>query len=137
MRHRKRTVKLNRTPAHLRATMANAVSSLIMLERLQTTQGRAREVCRLTERMITLAKRGDLHSRRQALRVLHDKEAVGHLFKDIGPRYMERKGGYTRIIKSLFRKGDGAPMAICELVDTEKPVKLKKSKKEERKQKAR
>ncbi len=131
MKHRKKRVQLNRTPSHLRATLANAVCSLIMLERLQTTEGRARPVCRLADNMITLAKRGDLHSRRRAMSVLHDKQAVAKLFKEIGPRYLERKGGYVRVVKSLFRKGDGAPLAICELVGTEKPVKVRKRKKEE------
>ena len=136
MRHRKRVLKLNRTPAHVRAMLANAVSSLIKLERLQTTESKAAAVCRLTEKMVTLAKRGDLHSRRRAMRVLHDGEAVTKLFKELGPRYGERRGGYTRVVKSSYRKGDGAPMAVCELVDTPKAVRIRKRKKEEGKKKA-
>jgi len=131
MRHRKETLKLNRTPAHMRAMLANAVSSLIKLERLQTTEGRAHAVCRLAEKMVTLAKRGDLHSRRRASSLIHDREAVAKLFKELGSRYAQRSGGYTRIVKASFRRGDGAPMAICELVDTTKPVRVRKPKKEE------
>lgn len=131
MRHKKKTLKLNRTPAHLRAMLANGVSSLIKLERMNTTESKAAAVCRMTEKMISLAKRGDLHSRRQAMSALHDGDAVTKLFKELGPRYGDRNGGYTRIIKALYRKGDGAPMAICELVDTKVPVKVRKRKKEE------
>lgn len=131
MRHKKKTLKLNRTPAHLRAMLANAVCSLIKHERIQTTQGRASAVNGLAEKMVTLAKRGGLHSRRRALSVLHDEEAVSKLFEELGPRYRERNGGYTRSIKTSFRKGDGAPMAVCELIDTTRPVRVKKRKKEE------
>ncbi|MDD5557578.1 MAG: 50S ribosomal protein L17 [bacterium] len=131
MRHRKRTLKLNRKPAHLRAMLANAVSSLVKAERIRTTEGRARAVCRMAERMVTLAKRGDLHGRRLALAELRDREAVARLFGVLGPRYAERAGGYTRIIKADFRKGDGAPMAVCEMVDTPVPVRVRKRKKDE------
>jgi large subunit ribosomal protein L17 len=115
----------------MRAMLANAVSSLIKLERIQTTEGRASAVCRIAEKMVTLAKRGDLHSRRRALSIIRDRDAVAKLFKDLGPRFAQRSGGCTRIVKASFRKGDGAPMAICELVDTTKPVRVRKSKKEE------
>ena len=128
MRHRKNSVKLNRTPAHLRAMLANAVCSLITHERIHTTEGKAGAVCRLAERMITLAKRGDLHSRRRALSILHDEEAVAKLFRELGSRYSGRSGGYTRRVKAFYRKGDGAPMVVCELVGTSVPVKLKKKK---------
>ncbi len=131
MRHRKNTLKLNRVPSHMRAMLANAVSSLIKLERIQTTEGRASAVCRVAEKMVTLAKRGDLHSRRRALSIIRDRDAVAKLFKELGPRFAQRNGGCTRIVKASFRKGDGAPMAICELVDTTKPVRVRKSKKEE------
>lgn len=131
MRHRKKTLKLNRTPAHLRAVLANAVSSLIRRERVQMTEKHAGAVCSLAERMVTLAKRGDLHSRRIAQSRIRDRAAVAKLFKDLGPRYAKRNGGYTRIIKTIVRKGDGASLAICELVDTAVPVKVRKKKKEE------
>jgi large subunit ribosomal protein L17 len=110
---------------------ANAVSSLIKLERIQTTEVRASAVCRIAEKMVTLAKRGDLHSRRQALSAIRDRDAVAKLFKELGPRFAQRNGGCTRIVKASFRRGDGAPMAICELVDTVRPVRVRKSKKEE------
>lgn len=131
MRHRKNTRKLNRTPAHMRAMLANGVASLIKHERITTTQVRADALCRLAERIVSLAKKGDLHSRRRAIAVLRDKEAVSKLFKVLGPRYKERNGGYTRIMKALFRKGDGAPMAVCELVDTTVPVRVRKAKKDD------
>lgn len=133
MRHRKNTLKLNRKPAHLRAMLANAASSLLTRERIQTTEGRAGAVCRLAEKMITLAKRGDLHSRRHALSIMRDRDAVAKLFKDLGPRYAQRSGGCTRIIKAGIRKGDSAPMAICELVDTAVQVRVRKAKKAEEK----
>lgn len=137
MRHRKHTLKLNRKPAHLRAMLANAVASLLVRERIQTTEGKARAVCQLADRMVTLGKRGDLHSRRMALRVLRSEEAVARLFKEIGPRNASRQGGYTRVVKTSYRRGDGAPMAVCELADTSRPVRVKKVKKEEEKRKAR
>jgi len=133
MRHRKNTLKLNRKPAHMRAMLANAVCSLLTRERIQTTEGRAGAVCQLAEKMITLAKRGNLHSRRHALSVMRDRDAVARLFKELGTRYAQRNGGYTRIIKASFRKGDGAPMAVCELVDTPVPIRVRKVKKEEKK----
>ena len=133
MRHRKRTLKLNRKPSHLRAMLSNAVCSLLTVERIQTTEGKAKAVCRLAERMVTLGKRGDLHSRRLAMRILGDGPAAAKLFKELGPRYAARAGGYTRVIKTGYRRGDGAPMAVCELVDTTRPVKVKKAKKEEEK----
>lgn len=136
MRHRKYTLKLNRTPAHLRAMLSNAVCSLLTVERIQTTEGKAKAVCRLAEKMVTLGKRGDLHSRRRAASILCDAAAVAKLFKEIGPRYASRAGGYTRVIKAGYRRGDSAPMAVCELVGTTRPVKVKKAKKEEEKKKA-
>ncbi|MCX6356984.1 MAG: 50S ribosomal protein L17 [Candidatus Aureabacteria bacterium] len=136
MRHRNYTLKLNRTPAHLRAMLANAACSLFTLERITTTEGRAKAVCRFAEKMITLAKRGDLHSRRTAMSRLHDARAVARLFKELGPRYAQRKGGYTRVVKGVFRRGDGAPMAVCELMDTTVPVRVRKLKKDEGAKKA-
>ena len=137
MRHRKYTLKLNRKPAHLRAMLSNAVCSLLTVERIQTTEGKAKAVCRLAEKMVTLGKRGDLHSRRRAASMLGDGDAVTKLFKELGPRYAARAGGYTRVKKASYRRGDGAPMAVCELVGTTRPVKVKKAKKEEEKKKAR
>jgi large subunit ribosomal protein L17 len=93
------------------------VTSLLDQGKITTTETRAKEIKRLTDKMITLGKRGDLHARRQAFSYLTSEDVVSKLFNDIAPRYSERQGGYTRIIKVGTRKGDGAPMAILELVD--------------------
>lgn len=92
------------------------VTSLILVERIETTEAKAKEVSRIAEKMITLAKRGDLHARRQALSYILDEDAVTKLFEKIGPRFEDRSGGYTRIIKTAPRKGDGALMVILELL---------------------
>lgn len=96
--------------------MRNMVTSLILAERIETTESKAKEVRRFAERMITLAKRGDLSARRQALKYMYDEGAVTKLFEKIGPRYEGREGGYTRIIKKDVRRGDGSNMVILELV---------------------
>ncbi len=92
------------------------VTSLIIHERIKTTEAKAKEVRRAAEKMITLAKKGNLHARRQALAYIYDESAVTKLFETMGPRYEDRSGGYTRIIKTSPRQGDGAPMVILELV---------------------
>lgn len=102
---------------HRRAMLRNAVTSLLEKEKIETTETRAKEIKRITEKMITLGKRGDLHARRQAASYIMSDTVVQKLFSDIAERYDERQGGYTRIIKTSFRKGDGAPMAIIELID--------------------
>lgn len=102
---------------HRRAMLRNAVTSLLDKEKIETTETRAKEIKRITEKMITLGKRGDLHARRQAASYIMSETVVQKLFSDIAERYGERQGGYTRIIKTSFRKGDGAPMAIIELLD--------------------
>ncbi|MBZ0268190.1 50S ribosomal protein L17, partial [bacterium] len=117
MRHRKATVKLNRTASHRKAMFRNMVTSLLREERVETTVPKAKECRRLAERMITFAKRGDLHARRQVARVVRDSDVVKKLFDDIGPRFAERPGGYTRILKTGFRAGDNAPLSILELVE--------------------
>lgn len=117
MRHRKTVPKLGRTSSHRKAMFRNMVTSLFREERVVTTVPRAKEARRVAERVITFAKRGDLHARRQAARVVKDNEVLQKLFEDIGPRFAERPGGYTRILKTGFRKGDNAPMSILELVD--------------------
>lgn len=101
---------------HRRAMLRNIVTSFLDKERIETTETRAKELNRLTERMISLAKRGDLHARRQALSYLMDETVVKKLFEQIAPKYADRQGGYTRIIKKGFRRGDGAPVVIIELV---------------------
>ncbi len=117
MRHRKKTAKLGRTAPHRRAMLSNMMASLFINERITTTQARAKELKRTAERMLTCAKKGDLHARRQVLRVIADKQVVAKLFDELGPRYKSRNGGYTRLIKLGPRRGDGAFMSIVELVD--------------------
>ena len=112
MRHRKKTIKLNRTSAHRTALLANLVSSLIREEAITTTVAKARTAQPLAEKMVTLAKRDTLATRRRAIKVLRDKEAVKKLFSEIGPRFTDRAGGYTRLLKiARGRRGDGAEMA--------------------------
>jgi large subunit ribosomal protein L17 len=117
MRHRKKTAKLGRDHSHRKAMLANMVSSLLEHESISTTKAKARELRRRADNMITFAKRGDLHARRQVLRVIPNKVVVAKLFDELGPRYAERQGGYTRIVKTEARRGDGADMCIIELVD--------------------
>ncbi len=116
MRHRKKGRKLSRTSSHRKATLRNMVTSLFRHERIETTTAKAKELRPYAERLITLARRGDLHSRRLARRKIEDREVLGKLFDDIAPRYTERPGGYTRILKLGNRKGDAAEMSLIELV---------------------
>ena len=117
MRHRIKGRKLGRTAAHRRATMRNMVTSLFRHGRIETTTAKAKELRPYAERLITLAKRGDLHARRLAATKVQDREVLGTLFDDIGPRFSERPGGYTRVLKLGARKGDAAEMSLIELVD--------------------
>lgn len=117
MRHMKSGRKLNRTSSHRQAMFRNMVSSLIQHELIRTTLPKAKELRRVAEPLITLAKVDGVANRRLAFSRLRDKVAVGKLFTDIGPRYRERPGGYLRILKCGFRVGDTAPMAFVELVD--------------------
>ena len=116
MRHRKSGRKLGRTSSHRDAMFRNIVTSLFEHERIVTTAHKAKEVQPIAEKMITLAKRGDLHARRQALSYIRSKDVVAKLFDEISEQFAERDGGYTRIIKTGVRKGDAASMAIIELV---------------------
>lgn len=109
--------KLGRNTAHRRALLRNLVTSFLDKERVETTETRAKEVRSLAEKMITLAKRGDLHARRQALAYMTDETTVTKLFEKTAKRYETRNGGYTRIIKLGPRQGDAAPMALLELVE--------------------
>jgi len=129
MRHLKSGSKLGRQPAHRRATLRNLVTNLIEKERIHTTLLRAKATRPLAERMITLGKRDSLHARRQAAAFLTTVEATKKLFADLAPRFAERQGGYTRIIRSGWRIGDGAELAIIEFIGSE----LKKKEKKERK----
>jgi large subunit ribosomal protein L17 len=117
MRHRKKGRKLSRTASHRRAMLRNLVTSLFRHERIETTTAKAKELRPYAERLITLAKRGDLHARRLAASKIQDSEVLGKLFADIGPRFEQRPGGYTRILKLGTRKGDAAEMSLIELVD--------------------
>ena len=116
MRHRKRGRKLGRDSAHRKSLYANLTAELIQHGRIRTTLAKAKEVRPVAEQMITLGKRGDLHARRQAVAFLRQKPIVKSLFDDVAPRYAERPGGYTRIIKLGPRLGDAAEMAYIELV---------------------
>ncbi len=123
MRHRMSGRKLNRTSSHRKAMFSNMVVSLLDHEQITTTLPKAKELRRITDKMITLGKRGDLHARRQALSVLKDNDIVGKLFGDLAERYKERNGGYTRVLKAGNRYGDMAPMAVIELVDRDPEAK--------------
>jgi large subunit ribosomal protein L17 len=130
MRHNVSGRKLNRSPSHRRMLYRNLVTELFRHERIQTTVPKAKEARSLAERLITCAKAGDLTSRRQAARKLNDPAVLQKLFSEIGPRYAERPGGYTRILRlSGNRKGDNAELAILELVDTTAKPKVQDSKK--------
>ena len=117
MRHRRAGRRLNRTPSHRRALFANMAAALIKHEQVVTTLPKAKELRRFADRLITLAKRGNLHSRRLAVSRVRDEAMVKKLFEVLGPRYKERSGGYTRVLKAGFRYGDSAPMAVIEFVD--------------------
>ena len=117
MRHRKAGRKLNRTASHRKAMFANMSAALIKHEQIVTTLPKARELRPIVERLVTLAKRGDLHARRQAIARIGDQSMAKKLFDVLGPRYKERLGGYTRILKAGFRHGDNAPVAVIEFVD--------------------
>jgi large subunit ribosomal protein L17 len=116
VRHRKKGRQLSRTRSHRKATLRNMATSLFLHERIETTTAKAKELRPYAERLITLARRGDVHSRRLAAMKIQDRQVLGKLFDDIAPRYIERPGGYTRILKLGNRKGDAAEMSLIELV---------------------
>jgi large subunit ribosomal protein L17 len=116
MRHRNKGRKLSRTASHKRATMRNMATSLFKHGRIETTTAKAKELRPYAERLVTLAKRGDLHARRLVATKIQDRTVLGALFDDIAPRFAERPGGYTRILKLGNRKGDAAEMSLIELV---------------------
>ncbi|AJE45393.1 50S ribosomal protein L17 [Celeribacter indicus] len=123
MRHAKGYRRLNRTHEHRKAMFANMAGSLIEHEQIKTTLPKAKELKRIMDKLITLGKRGDLHARRQVAAQLKQDKDVAKLFEVLGPRYAERQGGYTRVLKAGFRYGDMAPMAIIELVDRDPAAK--------------
>ena len=117
MRHGKVHRKFNRTAEHRRAMFGNMVAALIKHEQIVTTLPKAKDLRPIVEKLVTLGKRGDLHARRQAISQIRDIAMVKKLFEVIGPRYKERNGGYTRVLKAGFRHGDNAPAAVIEFVD--------------------
>ena len=123
MRHARGYRRLNRTHEHRKALFSNMAGSLIEHEQIKTTLPKAKELRPIIEKMITLAKRGDLHARRLAASKLKQDAYVAKLFDILGPRYKDRKGGYARVLKAGFRYGDMAPMAIIELVDRDPSAK--------------
>lgn len=117
MRHLKHGRKLNRNQGHRKALFRNMAIALFKHERIETTDAKAKELRSYTEKLITLGKKGDLHARRMAAKKIHDAEILQKLFDDIAKRNGGRNGGYTRVLKSRFRKGDCAPLSVIELVE--------------------
>ena len=123
MRHGKVYRKLNRKPEHRKAMFANMAAALIKHEQITTTLPKAKELRPIVEKLVTLAKRGGLHARRQAIAQMRDVAMAKKLFEVLGPRYKGRNGGYTRVIKAGFRYGDSAPQAVIEFVDRDEAAK--------------
>lgn len=139
MRHRKASIKLNRNSSHRKAMFRNMVTSLLKYESIKTTDAKAKEISRWADHVITLAKKGDLHSRRQALSIVQEKKVVHKLFENANEKFGDRAGGYTRIIKIGHRPGDAASMSLIELIakekKKEKPAKKKAAVKKDDKKK--
>ena len=123
MRHRQSGRKLNRTSSHRKSLFKNMAQALLKHEQIVTTLPKAKELKRVVEKLITLGKKGNLHSRRLAFNQIRDKDMVSKLFDNLAKRYTDRKGGYTRVLKAGFRYGDSAPMAVIELVDRDENAK--------------
>ena len=132
MRHLNAGKKLGRNTSHRRALLRNLVTSLVLEERIQTTVPKAKAIRPLAERMITLGKRGSLHARRQAAAFLLSPQAVAKLFDALSPRFGDRAGGYTRIIRTGFRQGDNAPLAYIEYLGSEGMQQAKRQRRSER-----
>ncbi len=137
MRHRNAGFKLGRNTSHRRAMLRNLVTSILMEDRVHTTITKCKAARPLVEKMITLGKKGDLHSRRQALSYMMTDESVTRLFEVVAPRYGDRQGGYLRIIRTGFQKGDGAEKAFIELLGSEQLLDEKRQKRAEIKAKRR
>jgi len=137
MRHRNAGYKLGRNTSHRRALLRNLVTSIVLEDRVETTVAKAKAARPHVEKLITLGKRGDLHARRQALAYLQTREAVTRLFDTVAPRYGDRQGGYLRIIRSGFQRGDGAEKAFIELLGAEQLLDEKRQKREEARAKRR
>ena len=123
MRHRQAGRKLNRTSSHRKSLFKNMAQALIKHEQIVTTLPKAKELKRVIEKLITLGKKSSLHSRRLAFNQIRDKKMVSKLFGTLAPRYSDRNGGYSRVLKAGFRYGDSAPMAVIELVDRDETAK--------------
>ena len=123
MRHRQSGRKLNRTSSHRKSLFKNMSQALLKHEQIVTTLPKAKELKRVVEKLISLGKKGNLHSRRIAFNQIRDKDMVSKLFDNLAKRYIDRKGGYTRVLKAGFRYGDSAPMAVIELVDRDESAK--------------
>ncbi|HEX2228626.1 MAG TPA: 50S ribosomal protein L17 [Candidatus Binatia bacterium] len=136
MRHQKSGRKLNRSASHRWALMRNLITSLLRDEKIKTTDAKAKELRRWADRVITLGKQGSLHARRQVLGIVQDKAVVRKLFDTLAPRFKDRPGGYTRIIKIGIRRGDAAPLSIIELVAGEAPAAAQKPRRRRRRQAA-
>ena len=130
MRHRNAGFKLGRNTSHRRAVLRNLVTSIILMDRIETTITKCKATQPLVEKMITLGKRGTVHTRRQALSYLMTPESVDRLFNVVAPRYGDRNGGYTRITRSYVRQGDAAEMAYIELLGAEQELDAKREKRE-------
>ena len=128
MRHRRAGKKLGRDSSHRQAMLRNMVTSLFKYEQLETTDAKAKQLRPVAEKIITLAKRGDLHARRQTLAYVKDKDVTHRLFGDLRERYMDRQGGYVRIVKKGNRRGDGAPISVIQLLPEEEGKKKVKKK---------
>lgn len=137
MRHRNAGYKLGRNTSHRRALLRNLVTSILLEDRIETTVAKAKAARPHVEKLITLGKRGDLHARRQALAFLQTRDAVTRLFETVAPRYSERNGGYLRIVRSGFQRGDGAEKVFIELVDAEQVLDEKRQKRAEARAKRR
>jgi large subunit ribosomal protein L17 len=131
MRHRNAGFKLGRNTSHRRALLRNLTTSVLIEDRVETTVTKAKAVRPLVEKMITLGKKGDLHARRQALSFLMTDQSVERLFEVVAPRYKDRQGGYLRIVRTGFRKGDGGEKAFIELLGAEKQLDAKREKRDE------
>ena len=119
MRHLKQGRKLGRTTAHRKALLRNLATALLEHGRIITTEAKAKELRRVADKLVTLGKRGDLHARRQALKIVRSNAVARKLFDEVGPRFAQRKGGYTRVLRVGYRPGDAAAMAVTELVEAE------------------
>src|SRR5208282_4815552 len=129
MRHLNKGRKLNRSSAHRKALLHNLMLSLIRHERIKTTDAKAKELRRYADRMVTLGKRGDLSARRLAFAFIQSRDAVKKLFDEIAPRFKDRAGGYTRVVKYGVRRGDAAPLSIIEFTGSSEEAKAKKPRK--------